>query len=389
MVKSSPVLVGLSLLAVTAAWASPTPPNIEKALAAQYQLVIERPQDSMVHNDLGNLLSLMERFGEAESAYQKAKELDPVDPSIRFNLGLLLQQTGRLDAAAEEYFALLEIDPEHAWAYYQLGTVAYDQGKTKTARERYARSFAIDPTLSFAKHNPHVIDNPLATEALLLSGRLQTRSTSRVPRQYADAGRIADIMLERPEEEADQEGDEESFEEMGEREDGDRPRELSSIERRTSGESFRGGEKDSQDSRVLTNKDLDSVERVGQASGGRASRSSRYSTSSRSRSSSGGSVGTTGSYGADRTQEPPSRYRPGDARRKDVERDGGTKSFQGGVAVGQPVQRAQPAPGRPDVRSRPSAPQTRDESTPSVQRRRYRPGSNSTATVRLKMVGDG
>ena len=389
MAKSSPILVGLSLLAVTAAWASPTPPNIEKALAAQYQLVIERPQDSMVHNDLGNLLSLVERFGEAESAYMKAKELDPVDPSIRFNLGLLLQQTGRLNDAAEEYFALLELEPDHAWAYYQLGTVAFEQGKTKTARERYARSFAIDPTLSFSKHNPHVIDNPLATEALLMSSRMRTQSTNRVPRQYADAGRIADIMLDQPEKEsvkveARDEG--ESFEEMGGR-DGSAPREMSSLGTPSSSDGLRRDEDGG--SRVLTNEDLDAVERVGQAgSRGSRARSSRYSTSSRD----SGSMGSAGTYEADRTQEPPSRYRPGDARRKDLENgNGGTQSYPGSVAIGQPVQRVQPAPGRPDIRSRPTpAPQpTEDDSVPSVQRRRYRPGSNSTAAVRLKMVGSG
>lgn len=398
MTKSTPILIGLSLLVATAAWSNTPPLNIEKALAAQYQLAVERPLDSMVHNDLGNLLSLVERFGEAESAYRKAKELDPVDPAIRFNLGLLLQQTGRLDDANEEYYALLELEPDHAWAHYQLGTVAYSQGKTKAAKDLYAQSFAIDPTLSFAKHNPHVIDNPLATEALLLSGKMFKQKASRVPRQYAEGNRIADLMLEEPPQEAEAErrtgAEEDRFEELEERE-GDRrsadTRQVSQIEGTATGSGSASGS-----SRVLTNEDLDAVEPVGQAGNrnARSRSSSRYSTSSRGRT-----VGAGATVGiGERRQGAPSRYRPGDPRRN--ENNGGNAGVRpktpgtAGIAVGQPVQRIQPST-RPDLRGNrgvqpPSAqPQGEDESVPSVQRRRYRPGSNSTAAVRLKVLGHG
>ena len=157
------LLVALCALAVTAA------PNLDVALSRQYELVAERPYDAAVQNDLGNLLLLVNQDAAAEQAYRKALELDGTHRGARFNLGLLLQAQGEHSAAVDEFSTLLETDPGHAWAHYQIGVSLQETGRRKAAVDHYARAFGLDPSLSFAENNPHVIDNPMMTEALLMS----------------------------------------------------------------------------------------------------------------------------------------------------------------------------------------------------------------------------
>ncbi|MEM7582395.1 MAG: tetratricopeptide repeat protein [Acidobacteriota bacterium] len=173
----------------------------------------ERPYDAEVYNDLGNLLILDHRLEEAEDAYRKAIELEPANTLARFNLGVLLAQEGRTREAQEELKALLEYDDRHGKAYYQLGVLYEDRGQRGRAIEHYARAFAYDPDLTFARNNPHLIDNGLATEAMLRSNRYIEPSATETPRLYGEPERIADLMLsdlaeaERPVEVADPESE--------------------------------------------------------------------------------------------------------------------------------------------------------------------------------------
>ncbi len=195
MVRAALVSIVLCALVVLTSFAS-SPPNLERTLATQQEHVARNPYDAEAHNDLGNLLILARRDPEAEAAYQRAVELDPGNTAARFNLALLMHQQGRLEEAQDAYGELLAIDPHHGWAHYQRGVLYGEQGNRSKALEHYARAFAYDPALSFASENPHVIDNELATEALLMADRYRTSAAVRVPRQYSDPQRIADMMLE-------------------------------------------------------------------------------------------------------------------------------------------------------------------------------------------------
>lgn len=181
--------VSMTICAVTAL------PNVDKALARQLELVAEEPGAASGHNDLGNLLLLAGRYEEAEEAYRRAIELDPGDTGPRFNLGVLQQQMGKNRAASETYRELLERAPQHAWANYQLGVLLAERGQREQAIDRYARAFAADPSLTFAQYNPHIIDNPLATEALLRAEKYDLPVGTAVPRQYSAPERIAEWML--------------------------------------------------------------------------------------------------------------------------------------------------------------------------------------------------
>ncbi len=195
MVRIALVLVFACGLVVLTSFAS-SPPNLERTLAAQQELVSQSPYDAQAHNDLGNLLILAGRNAEAEETYRRAVELDPQNTGVRFNLALLLQQGGRPDEAEGAFEELLAIEPRHGWAHYQLGVLYDGRGDRSKAVEHYARAFAYEPALSFARNNPHVIDNKLSTEALLMADRYRPSVANRAPRHYSDPQRIADLMLD-------------------------------------------------------------------------------------------------------------------------------------------------------------------------------------------------
>jgi len=174
--------------------------NLDQALNAQQALVGQRPYDAEAYNDFGNLLVLAGRLQEAEDAYRKAIESAPAETLARFNLSILLQQTDQPRNAMTELNDLLAIDGRHARAHYQLGTLFADRHQRKKALTHYAKAFAFDPELTFARNNPHLIDNPFATEAILLADRYAEPSSSQTPRVYGDPERIVDLMLQQEDE---------------------------------------------------------------------------------------------------------------------------------------------------------------------------------------------
>ena len=188
------VLPALALtLALAPDGAGEAPPHLGAAIAEQRNLVSARPSDAGVWNDLGNLLVMSGNLDEADGAYGRALELDPGSVQARFNLGLLRQQRGDLDGAISEYRELLELEPGHARALYQLGAAYEAQGQRELALERYAAAFTLDPELLFAESNPHIIENRLVTEALLLARR-GSRSGPPTPRSYDEEARINSIL---------------------------------------------------------------------------------------------------------------------------------------------------------------------------------------------------
>lgn len=197
LVPAALVLSALAGLAALAPAAAPTPYNLDRAVEAQNQLALERPDDPAVWNDLGNLLTLRPELEKAESAYRRAIELDPEDPTPRFNLALLLDRRGERLASFRELKRVLELDPGHAWAHYQIG-VHYHRWKVDPLAERaYARAFRLDPTLADARKNPQVLDNELATRAML---RAHGRAGEDLlpPRTYQEPARIAGLMIDAP-----------------------------------------------------------------------------------------------------------------------------------------------------------------------------------------------
>jgi len=197
-----------------------TPANLQEALQAQKSLVAENPRDADLLNDLGNLLALAGDFAQAEEIYHRALEIEPDDVTALYNLALVLREQGELKAARKTFEAILEVDPRHAWTHYQLGALLDEQDNRSRAVQHYAEAFAIDRTLTSPKVNPHIVENQLATEALLLMYVEESPSTQ-APRLYEKPGNVADLLLPR-----------QSAETTAESADGDAHTEVDPVPRR-------------------------------------------------------------------------------------------------------------------------------------------------------------
>jgi Flp pilus assembly protein TadD len=189
----------IAALAVVSAGAAITavaavPPNLNKAIESQRQLVTDHPQDPAALNDLGNLLLLADQPGQAEEAYRKALELDPNKVTALFNLALLQQQHGERREALSLYKKVVALQPGHAWAHYQLGTLYEGWGQESKAVEHYARAFALDPQLAFKEVNPHIVENKLVTQAMIRAYG-ESSLPQQVPQAFDEPGRIAKILV--------------------------------------------------------------------------------------------------------------------------------------------------------------------------------------------------
>ncbi len=197
----SVLLLG-ALLVCTALAHAATPKNLGRAIEAQRALVAERPADSAVENDLGSLLVLADDLAGAEQAYRKALELDPENAAAHFNLGLLLQKRQDRRAALKEFKRTIDLEPENAWAHYQAGTIYDHWGLDFAARRAYAKALAIDPALGNPEVNPHLLDNELATSAMLYSYH-HYREELLPAKKFEEPVRIAGVLIDRPRTEGD------------------------------------------------------------------------------------------------------------------------------------------------------------------------------------------
>lgn len=314
----------LSLAVVTLTASAATPPNFPDVLAAQLERVAERPSDPQVHNDLGNLLTLDGRYGEAETAYLRALELDPGHVGARFNLALLLQQEGKKRLATEQYTELLERAPYHAWANYQLGVILEERGQRTQAIDRYARAFAFDNSLTFAHNNPHLIENGLVTEALLKAQRYRSQPGALVPREYGEADRLRELMLQIEEGQTVETGEEAEAPIEGDARTGD-VETWEDEETRVEGGGLvrRRGERDSAAAGTVA---------AGSETGGRVLTVDDLETSSVGQVAGGGSAG--------RRRGAASRYRPGTQR---------SSPERGTAQIRRPVPPPRPQTNRPQA----------------------------------------
>jgi tetratricopeptide (TPR) repeat protein len=123
----------------------------------QFELLLARPEyprywpeeDSKILTNYANALTSSGRETDAEKAFRKAIDLDPVYPKPRNNLATMLANTGRFDAAIREYEALLELPlkpGERARYLLNLGTTHADRQDWPQAEAVFRAALAVDGT---------------------------------------------------------------------------------------------------------------------------------------------------------------------------------------------------------------------------------------------------
>ena len=90
---------------------------------------------------------------EAQTAYERALELDPNHVDAHVNLGRILHEDGALDSAEKHYRAALDLDPDHEVAAFNLGVALEDLGRLRDAVQAYERAVQLDPSNADAHFN--------------------------------------------------------------------------------------------------------------------------------------------------------------------------------------------------------------------------------------------
>ncbi len=188
----------LALVLVTSLAAlAVSPAYLLDAIAAQKSLALQNPGDTDILNDLGNLLVMAGRLSEAEETYRRAVELEPEKTSSRYNLALVLMEQGETKQAMDELTSVIETDPTHAWAYYQMGTLEARKNNRMRALEYYEQAFALDWNLISPAVNPHIVENRLATDAMLRA-YLSESPAATAPRLYQQPEEVAELLVPMP-----------------------------------------------------------------------------------------------------------------------------------------------------------------------------------------------
>jgi Flp pilus assembly protein TadD len=113
--------------------------------ARDYQAYIaKKPDDAVVHYDLGYAYTALQRPADAKTEYEKAIALDPKLASAYQNLGLTLISTDPA-AAIEPLQHAAELMPEDARTKWLLGVALEGAKKDSLAIEQYEAAAKLDP----------------------------------------------------------------------------------------------------------------------------------------------------------------------------------------------------------------------------------------------------
>lgn len=104
--------------------------------------------DPVTHYNLGLLMSLRGRTGEAIAAYERALERDPSHEDARSNLAAALVRASRPDRALRELLRVLDENPDNALARANLGLLYAQQGRVRDAVRELEHALAIDPGMA-------------------------------------------------------------------------------------------------------------------------------------------------------------------------------------------------------------------------------------------------
>jgi chemotaxis protein methyltransferase CheR len=113
---------------------------------------------------MGNLLTVLRRFPEAFSAYERALQVEPLSAEARLFSGVALVEANRPREAMEELSKALFLDGELALAHYYLGRAAESVGDGAAARRAYRNCLGIcqsgHPGRPYVAHYPDLPKDP-------------------------------------------------------------------------------------------------------------------------------------------------------------------------------------------------------------------------------------
>jgi tetratricopeptide (TPR) repeat protein len=151
------------------------------------------PAIFMIHANLGNALSAIARWEDAESHYRKALALQPNIAETHSNLGNVLDRSGRHEAAAISYRRAIDLKPELASAHFNLANVLARLGQAEAAIASFKRALDLQPEFTAASIN---LADSLKRQGLLADAiRILVDARSHRPNSAELLVKLADCLL--------------------------------------------------------------------------------------------------------------------------------------------------------------------------------------------------
>ncbi len=111
------------------------------------------PRAPAFHNNLGEVVRVLEGPGAAVAHYKEALRLAPDFADAHSNLGIALGACGQTGAAREAFARAIEAHPAHVAAFMNLGALELEAGSVEEAVRAYEAVLALDPSIIEARVN--------------------------------------------------------------------------------------------------------------------------------------------------------------------------------------------------------------------------------------------
>jgi tetratricopeptide (TPR) repeat protein len=119
-----------------------------------YRLMLDKmPRVAELHNNLGAVLQLQQRYEEALASYDHAVALKPDYANAHYNRGFTLNRLGRTGAALAAYDQAVAFQPGHVEAWNNRGVVLQALRRPAEAVASYDRAIALKPDHVEAHNN--------------------------------------------------------------------------------------------------------------------------------------------------------------------------------------------------------------------------------------------
>jgi len=120
--------------------------HLEKAAELRLRAAVaDNRGNAAAYHDLGRFLLGKGRLAEALADLRMAAALQPASAAVRADQGVALMRAGRLDASLIELRKAVRLDARYAPGYYNLGLVLDRRGETDEAVRQWRKALEIDP----------------------------------------------------------------------------------------------------------------------------------------------------------------------------------------------------------------------------------------------------
>jgi tetratricopeptide (TPR) repeat protein len=123
------------------------------ALASFDKVIALKPDYAEAHNNRGIVLRDLERFADALASFDTAIVLKPDYAEAYNNRGNMLKDLRRLPDALADFDTAIRLKPDYAGAYYNRGIVLHDLKRLDEALANFDKAIALRPDYADAYNN--------------------------------------------------------------------------------------------------------------------------------------------------------------------------------------------------------------------------------------------